>query len=316
MTRISVVIPNWNGLETVPKCLCHLEARRDNTEIIIVDNGSTDGSVEFIMENYPECTLIEFETNRGFAEACNEGVRRAKHDLILLLNNDVFVEKNFLQPLVEHFEMNEDGSLFAVSCKLLFEDSDDLYLGRTAPKMPLGLFGIEFLPDVYNTSKPTLYPSGGASLVSKDKYLALGGLDPRLFYYEDVDIGYRAWKRGWRVVYEPRSVVRHVSAATTSKTMNQLERDTVMAKGRFVFTWKAITDRWFRIKHITGLPFVLLGSLLLCKKYIYRGFIRALQDRRYAIKAREKEFREIKLSDKEVLVLTGGNNGTGIGYGE
>jgi len=306
---ISVIIPNWNGIEFLPRCLTQLfEALKNfngKAEVIVVDNDSTDQSIDYINKYYPDVKIIQFETNKGFAAACNEGARKAKHNLLFFLNNDVFVEKDFLTPLVEHFRIDRDAKLFAVSCRLLYDGTNELQLGRTAAKMPFGLFGVEFLSDNHAKSSFTLYPSGGASLVNREKFLQLGGFDPHLYYFEDVDLGYRAWKRGWIVLYEPKSTVYHVCRGTSSRTLNRFAVDSIIAKGRFVFTWKSITNRRLRLAHFLGIPLVLFGSILTGKKYLFSGFLQAVNEWDYAKQKRSFEIKGSKNDDLNVFLAVG-----------
>jgi GT2 family glycosyltransferase len=121
--NVSVVIPNWNGKEllekNLPPLIEALQYEKGNHEIIIVDDASTDGSVEFIKDFYSQVRLIQVEKNRGFANACNIGVSKSKNDIVLLLNSDVEVKKDFLKPLLTHFD---DKKVFATSPKVLTED--------------------------------------------------------------------------------------------------------------------------------------------------------------------------------------------------
>ena len=112
----SIIIPNYNGAILLKKNLPRLSKSKENSknriaEVIIVDNGSTDDSVAFIKKNYPEIRLIKFQENKGFSKAINVGVKESKGNLVLLLNNDVAVSNNFLEPVYKQFE---DPKVFGV----------------------------------------------------------------------------------------------------------------------------------------------------------------------------------------------------------
>jgi len=305
-STVSVVIPNWNGarflLANVPAISAAVKTPGIESEIIVVDNGSTDSSVAFLQTHFPSVRIIQFEENKGFAVACNEGVAQAEYDKVLLLNNDAEVAPDFLAPLLEHFQ--DDGSLFAVSCRLLFSDTRRLNFGRTSAKFEYGVLTLDYLDDIFDSPCATLVASGAASLIDRQKFFELGGFDTDLFYYEDVDLSYRAWKRGWKILYEPASIVYHENQGTSSKVYTREQIDATIARSRFLFMWKNITDVWLLSSHLLKIPVVLVGALFLGKRFIYRGFKEACRNRSFALRKRSTEREMAKLSDKQVIALT------------
>lgn len=255
----SVVIPNWNGRDLLEKYLPPLiDAMAGNSanEIIVVDNGSEDGSVEFVREHFPTVRLLALERNLGFGGGSNEGFRAAKNEIVVLLNSDMRVEKDFLAPLLEAFT---DEKIFAVSCQIFFSDPGKLReeTGLTQGWWENGGLRVRHRIDEAITKPfPCFYGGGGSSAFDRRKFLELGGFDHLLhpFYLEDTDLGYQAWKRGWKVLYQPRSVVYHEHRGTIGKRFSQAQIDRVLKKNFILFCWKNIHE-WRRLWPHFGFTF-------------------------------------------------------------
>jgi GT2 family glycosyltransferase len=241
----SVVIPNWNGRDLLAKYLPSVvEALRGNpaNEIIVVDNGSTDGSAEFVRRHFPEVTLLALPQNLGFGGGSNAGFRAAKNDIVVLLNSDMRVDAGFLQPLLDGFT---DERVFAVSCQIFFSDPNRKReeTGLTQGWWSHGGLRVRHYdePQVFSPF-PCFYAGGGSSAFDRRKFLSLGGFDPLLrpFYLEDTDLGYMAWKRGWKVLYQPASKVWHEHRGTIGKKFSRAYIDGVIGKNFVLFCWKNI----------------------------------------------------------------------------
>ena len=218
MPQVSVVIVNWNGLALLPDCLDSLSACGTPLEIIVVDNGSTDGSVGYLRQR-PEIVVIGNATNTGYAPANNAGIARATGEFVLLLNNDTRVAPGFLEPLLHM--MSTTADVGAGQCKMLsFDppyrvDAYGSYLLRTGflyhlrygkpdppPEPPFEIFGAK----------------DAAMLIRASVLRDVGGFDPDFFaYLEDSDLSWRIWLGGWRVLCVPESVVYHRGGATASR---------------------------------------------------------------------------------------------------
>lgn len=316
-SKASIIIPNWNGRELLEQCLPSVvEAVKSDGgdhEIIVVDNHSTDDSVSFIKSNFPQVKVLELDRNRGFAGGCNAGAMASKNNIIVFLNNDMIVERGFLRPLLDAF--NE--TVFAVSAQIYFWDAEKR---REETGQTRGFLRLGFLQVVHdepgNTDRvrPILYAGGGSSAFDKKKFLALGGFDQlyQPFYWEDTDISYRAWKRGWRVLFEPRSVVHHKHRGTISKVYDKRFTDKAVNRNQFLFMWKNFTDPSLLLLH----PFVLLGRLVwnyLQGNFTYlTAFGSALGQLGEIWKRRASQRQETrgrtsglrKLSDREVLTVS------------
>ena len=210
----SVVIPNWNGRDLLAKYLrsvVEAMAGHPDNEIIVVDNASSDGSAEFVKQHFPSVRVIELSANRGFGGGSNAGFRAAKNDIVVLLNSDMRVEREFLQPLLDGFT---DELVFAVSCQIFFSDPNKIReeTGLTQAWWQGGHLRVRHRDDsAIQDAYPCFYPGGGSSAFDRRKFLELGGFDSLLhpFYLEDTDLGFMAWKRGWKVLYQRSTEQRY-----------------------------------------------------------------------------------------------------------
>jgi O-antigen biosynthesis protein len=250
-TSASVVIPNWNGRDLLAKYIPSIvEALNDNpdNEIIVVDNGSEDGSAEFLREHFPSVRVLGLDRNLGFGGGSNAGFRAAKNDIVVLLNSDMRVERDFLQPLLEAFS---DETVFSVACQIFFSDPNKLReeTGLTQSWWENGSLRVRHRDDpAIQVPYPCAYGGGGSCAFDRRKFLELGGFDELLapFYLEDTDVGYLAWKRGWKVLYQPRSVVYHEHRGTIGKKFTAAQIDLVLKKNFALFCWKNIHE-WPRL---------------------------------------------------------------------
>jgi GT2 family glycosyltransferase len=247
----SVVIPNWNGRDLlekyIPSVVEALAGNPDN-EIIVVDNGSEDGSAQYLRERFPSLRLLALDRNLGFGGGSNAGFRAAKNDIVVLLNSDMRVERDFLAPLLEAFT---DETIFSVACQIFFSDPKKLReeTGLTQSWWENGSLRVRHRDDpAIQVLYPCAYGGGGSCAFDRRKFLELGGFDDLLapFYMEDTDLGYLAWKRGWKVLYQPRSVVFHEHRGTIGKRFSAAHIDLVLKKNFALFCWKNIHE-WRRL---------------------------------------------------------------------
>jgi GT2 family glycosyltransferase len=250
-TKVSIVIPNWNGRDLLAKYLPSVVASIANhpdSEVIVVDNGSDDGSAAFIEQAFPEVRVLALKENLGFGGGSNAGFRAAGNDVVVLLNSDMRVEADFIQPLLDGFT---DEKVFSVACQIFFSDPTKVRqeTGLTESWWQQGALRVrhrndEKIRDVY----PCAYGGGGSCAFDRKKFLELGGFDEILapFYLEDTDLGYLAWKRGWKTMYQPASVVYHEHRGTIGKKFSDAYIQGVLKKNFLLFTWKNIHE-WRRL---------------------------------------------------------------------
>jgi GT2 family glycosyltransferase/glycosyltransferase involved in cell wall biosynthesis len=255
----SVVIPNWNGRDLLERYLPSVvEALEGNSgnEVIVVDNGSTDGSADFVRQHFPNVKLLALDRNLGFGGGSNAGFRAARNDVVVLLNSDMRVDPGFLPPLLEGFS---DEKVFAVSCQIFFSDPGKLReeTGLTQGWWEDGQLRVRHRIDEAVTSVfPCFYGGGGSCAFDRHKFLELSGFDELLapFYLEDTDLGFLAWKRGWKVLYQPRSIVFHEHRGTIGKRFSEARIQAVLKKNFLLFCWKNIHE-WRRLSAHFGWTF-------------------------------------------------------------
>jgi GT2 family glycosyltransferase len=222
MNAVAVVIPNWNGEHLLPSCLDSLKEQSQTHEVVVVDNGSTDGSVKMLQKDYPWVHLIELPTNTGFTGGVNAGIKYAlkqKFEYVALFNDDAVAEKNWLKNLLNTARNNPKAGI--VTCKLLridkkhIDSTGDFYTVWGLP-FPRGRNEVD--TGQYDTKTQIFSASGGASLYRSALFDDIGLFDDDFFlYFEDVDISFRAQLSGWSVMYEPSAVAYHHVSATSSK---------------------------------------------------------------------------------------------------
>jgi GT2 family glycosyltransferase/glycosyltransferase involved in cell wall biosynthesis len=239
----TVVIPNWNGRDLLARYLPSIvEALSANprNEILVVDNASTDDSVQFLHSNFPKVHVLALDRNHGFGGGSNRGFAAASNDIVVLLNSDMRVALDFLQPLLDGFTA---ADVFAVSCQIFFSDPDKLReeTGMTECWWHRGMLRARHRSDASVDSLwPCFYAGGGSSAFDRRKFLELGGFDELLrpFYMEDSDLSLMAWKRSWRVLYQPQSLVWHEHRGTIGKSFSRAYIDGVIGKNTILYAWK------------------------------------------------------------------------------
>lgn len=280
--KSSIIIVNRNGANFLrvglPSVIAAVRYTGVEHEIIVVDDGSQDESVRVIRKEFPEVKLVALNQNQGFGKACNIGVEHSQNPIVIMLNNDMVVEEDFLNPLLTPF-INED--IFAVACQVKKWDKQTIEIGLTRAKFKFGFIKINRNVNLVNMDIPqsTFFASGGAAAYSKEKYLILDGFDELYhpFYWEDVDLSYRAWKRGWQVFYQPHSVVYHKHQGTIGKSFKKSYVKEIYYRNRFLFIWRNITDWHYLKQHFFWLLPYLLINMLIGKFYYLRGLCCALQ---------------------------------------
>jgi len=266
MLPVSIVIPTWNGRELLEMSLPPLEAAvaeyAAGGEIIVVDNGSEDDTRAWVAANHPTVRVIALPTNEGFAGATNRGARDALHPTVIMLNNDMVVEPDFILPLMQ--AMDAEPTAFGVSCQIDFIDKNKprWETGKVHARWKWGaitLFHLDRWKD--ENLYPVFFAGGGASAYDRAKFLALEGFDEAVFspvYIEDVELGYRAWKRGWPSLFAPKSRVHHKHRGTTRRIWSEDKIYSFFVKNLAALVWKNVRDWRMLRAHLGGvvlLPF-------------------------------------------------------------
>lgn len=219
---ISAIIVNWNGKHLLTECLDSLRAQiRLADEILVVDNGSSDGSQALVREGYPEVTLIELPDNKGFSVANNIAMRRATGNYIALLNNDLLLDPRWMAAMVATLE--SDRLLGACACKMLLYDRRDTIdaAGINVARNGGGSNRFHLKPDSETLQRPihVFGACAGAALYQSSMLRDIGLFDEDLhIYYEDVDLAFRAQLAGYQCLYVPEAVAYHHHSASSGDT--------------------------------------------------------------------------------------------------
>jgi GT2 family glycosyltransferase len=303
---ISVIVPNYNGekllAENLPSLISSLETWAGKWELIVVDDCSEDGSCALLQSRFPVSKVIRNSTNMGFSKSCNRGMSEARYPIAFCVNNDVRSLGDFISPVLEHFSKPD---VFAVTPAIIAEKE-----GKNQGVV-IGEFGKGFLRggfagiDANWSERENLYAIGACVAYDAAKFSALGGYSeiysPYLF--EDVDISYRAWKRGWRNVYEPAGTVYHVSSATIGKE-KKMRRRIIYFRNRFLFHWINLTDTSFIFRNLFHTFLRLSISFLWFDFAYYASFLGAVRRLRAAMKIRESVTLNLAMGDREIIART------------
>jgi GT2 family glycosyltransferase len=290
--RVSIVIPSYNTrdlvLKNIPKVI---EAWKNQSnkiiEIIVVDDASPDDSAKVIKENFSEVRLIRHKKNRGFSSAVNTGVRMAKGNLVALLNTDVIPSHDFL---VATFPLFDNKKVFAVS---LHEE------GYSWAKSDFSNgYLMHGQGEFVNSTHASFWASGGSAVFRREYWVKLGGMDEKIFsplYWEDIDLSYRAVKRGLQVLWEPKATVVHKHESTVSQ-LSKTYVQRIRERNELLFIWKNITSSRLIRRHLVA---------VFTRFVRHPGYLRIILMASFKLpailKARRKEVREAKLSDETIF---------------
>ncbi len=269
---VSIIIPNYNGEQILSRTLTSVtEAARayaGQSEIILVDDASQDNSVDLIAQQFPDVRVVRHETNRGFSEAIHSGVQTAAFPILLLLNSDVYPERDFLAPLLQRFNREDT---FAVSPLILNPDGQPARVSWNLVTLIRGEIrsrNWDLKTAIERNKNPqamkSLFASGGSAAVRRDMFLKLGGFLSiyHPFYYEDRDLGTRAWRHGWKTYFEPQSRVVHHHASTIGRFFSSKKTRIIRKRNRLLYLWLHLSTRTLFLSHLPWI-FVRLVSRLL-----------------------------------------------------
>jgi len=266
--KSTVIIPNFNGMKFIENCMKAMEKETSTSyHICVVDNGSTDGSKEWVKNNCPQVQLIELGENTGFCGAVNAGIKATKTPYVILLNNDTEVEYGFVKALEDALESERKS--FSVSAKMVdlynkevLDGAGDLYC---ALGWAFALGKGKNVKDNYTKPQEIFSACGGAVIYKKEVLDYLGGFDQNHFaYLEDCDLGYRAQIFGYRNYYTPHAVVYHAGSGVSGSRHNEF-KVTLSSKNSVYLIYKNMPV----LQMIINLPFLIPGFLV---KYLF--FIR------------------------------------------
>lgn len=268
MREVSIVIPNYNGKHFLEDCLKSVFAQEiENIEVIVVDNGSTDGSQEYL-NAYPGVRTIAMDKNYGFCGAVNAGIRAAEGEYVILLNNDTEVDEKFTKELLN--AIKKDEKIFSCSSKMIqfhdrtrMDDAGDYYCA-------LGwAFGRGKNGPIENYDEPAeiFAACAGAAIYRKKMFESLGYFDENHFaYLEDIDVGYRARIHGYKNVYAPKAVVYHVGSGFSGSAHNAFKVK-LSSRNNVYLAYKNMPF----LQMILNLPFLVLGYAVKWVFFLKKG---------------------------------------------
>lgn len=266
--KTTVVIPNYNGMKYLSDCLQSLQQAGNEAHILVIDNGSTDGSQAYIRQVYPDVTLIEFTKNKGFCIAVNAGIQAAKTPYVILLNNDTRVYPNFVFCLEQSIERSE--KIFSVASKMIVMQKPDILDGAGDLYCALGwAFARKKGKHVANADIPCRIFSacGGAAIYRREVFDKIGLFDENHFaYLEDLDIGYRARIYGYENYYEPKAQVLHAGSGSSGSKYNEFKAG-LSSKNSIYVIYKNMPV----LQIFLNLPFLILGFFVKTVFFIQKG---------------------------------------------
>lgn len=313
----SIITVSWNGKHFLERLLPSLEeaVRADggDHEIIVVDNGSDDDTVAYVSEFHPDVKLVSLPQNRYFVRGNLAGVQAATKDVLVFVNNDMVVRPEFLTGLLDGFDSPD---VFGVSSEIFFANPEKRReeTGKTRGRLEQGFLQLaheEPCPDDVRLGyTPTFWAGGGSSAFDRAKFLAVGGFDTLYdpFYLEDAGLSYQAWKRGWRVLFTPKSSVVHEHRGTSSKLFGHEFVDNTIRRNQHLFLWRNLTDPGKVLRYYGLFPMALLWRAG-CSEYGYRrgilfelrALVRALPRYPWALAKRVVSRRHQRRSDSRVF---------------
>jgi GT2 family glycosyltransferase len=317
MRDVSIVIPSWNGGELLrrffPSVLVaakrYQEASGQKVEIVVVDDGSSDDSVDWLDKTYGNEALLRIIVrphNGGFVRAANSGFAAVRHEIVFLLNNDVMVSPEAIAPLIHHFQ---DARVFAVCSWAGRINTNEVDGTAKLGRFKRGFWRVFENFEIRNeTSRysgkglPSFYGSGAYTAYDAIKLSLLGGFNEILApsYWEDVEICYRAWKRGWTVEYEPESKVYHLGTATMTKKNPKSKLKVLTERNRLLMTWIHLHDPLWFSSHFLWLGLKLLGATMVLDFRYWKSFLQALRRLPEVRRARRMEKVASVRSDREI----------------
>lgn len=309
-SSVTIQILNWDGKHLLEEFLPSVLIGAKGHEILVVDNGSTDGSVEFLKSQFPQVRVLELDRNYGFSVGNNHGIAQVGTDLIVLLNNDMSVEPDFLEPLLIPFV---DPVVFAVASQITVPDpaKSKQETGKTRARFENGLFYLWHDPvtaqDERRATLPVFWAGGGACAIDRRKFAVLGGFDSLYhpFYVEDTDLSYQAWKRGWRSLFTPASRVMHKHRSTSGPRFGEMFVNNTTRRNHYLFAWKNLTDFGMLVEHLAMLPAIHSRAITQYgAAFEVRAYLRACLRLPLAIRRRLANVGAYVLGDRDVLGLT------------
>lgn len=301
MARTTVVIPNYRGIKYIEACLCSLYQGTVIPEVILVDNYSEDGSLELVRERFPQVQVIALSFNTGFCKAVNEGIKAAKTDYVVLLNNDTVADKDMIKELEASLDRNPKA--FSSGARMINLHDQSILDGAGDFYCALGWGfsrGKGKPADAFNHPARTFSACAGAAIYRRDIFEKIGYFDENHYaYLEDIDIGYRANIYGYHNRYEPRAKVFHAGSAVSGSRYNTFKVKQ-SARNNVYLIYKNMPF----LQILINLPFLAVGFgikfMFFCKKGMGGDYYRAFKEGAAICKTAPAKKNKVKFSVKNL----------------
>jgi len=280
--------------------------RGADTEILVVEDAGGDDTLPWLQSRYSEkVTVLEHKQNMGFCAACQTGFAHARFPIVLLLNNDVRLKADCIAPMASHFTHPD---VFAVTGKMFDQAGEVLCNGGKIGRFRRGMWSSYRNYDARSAAEPgssflSFAAIGAFSAYDRDKFLRIGGFDPLTAMYEDIDISYKGWKRGWRIEYEPASIAYHDANQTMKRRYKGRSRDRLARRSRIVMHWILLHDRVLFGQHLASIALQLLAGWLWLDWTLYWAVFTALRNIGAIRQKRLENRRSARRSDRDLIRL-------------
>lgn len=307
--KVNIAVLNYNGKALLEECLPSIldgaKVSSHNVVVTVLDNCSTDDSIIFLQQAFPGVKIYKARENKVYC-SYNDFFKSVDDDIVLILNSDIKVDKNFLDPLIEKFN---DPDVFFVSSRMYYFDGKTYQGDKSKATIRLGVISADTRFKGYENSimeKGFAFSTGNGAFDRK-KFLELGGFDELYLpgRYEDVDFCFRGWKAGFKGIYEPASVIYHKGYASFKTAFSNKEIQKTVFRNSLLFMWKNITDKRILFKmHFWLLPRLIL-FILTFRFYFLKGFLEALLKLPEISRIKKNITTNFKRTDRQVLGIVG-----------
>ncbi len=306
--KIAIVILNWNGVKLFPEYLPSVveHSEGENIEVIVADNGSTDNSLSWLKDHFPSVTILDLETNYGFAKGYNVALNQIEADYFVLLNSDVKIEKNWIEPCIKHFE--QDDKIVAVQPKVMSYNEPEHFEYAGAAGGFIDRYGYPFCrgrildrvekdENQYNQSSEIFWATGACMFVRAEAFKESGGLDVDFWaHMEEIDLCWRWKNQGYKIVYEPQSVVYHLGGGSLEygnpkkvylnfrNNLYMLFKNLPKKKFLPIFLTRMVLDGVAAAKFLAGMEFKAFGAVAKAHRDFYKNLSSLRKKRKELLK--------------------------------
>ncbi len=305
---VEIIVLTWNGADLLRKCLPSVVDAASRSPVpatvMVVDNGSIDDTITMLATSFPAVRVLQLPENFGFVVGNNRGVEASLADVVLLLNNDMLVDKDFVAPLIE--ALYHPDTFASTSQIIMREGVRREETGLTTGAFQFGRFQVVHAPiagDAVIDQTPVLYAGGGSMAVRRDQFLSMGGFCAlyRPIYWEDVDLSYRARKGGFQVLLASQSKVLHLHRSTMSRfPAAKVQR--IVRRNEYLFIWANMHDSRWLASHLVLLPLHMVRELRADGPAVAVGaFLMAVARLHEALTARIDARRHSTMTDRAVV---------------